>query len=1057
MLSGAQPVRSAAQGAGGRGRGKGRPAAMRLRCVGLGLVLWLAGLAAAPAQRAYNWRVYKIADGLPTPECSAVSVDFHTNIYARHPRLDTATVLDGFSLRSLPLAAAGADRLYASPGGRQVWTTYPDGLREALGGEWLSFPVKEIAAELRSSNRDPAHPIPLCPVRQGRVLCLLPEQLLDLNAEATNAPRTLTVRAVGQTGLGRFLDLTIARDGGLLITGAKGVARVPGPARLIKPETRWEEALLPAGFGARNLSQPTEDAEGGITAIAETPDGKSRLIVHYDDREGWSLPPGLPAAAREQAQRAWRGPLGTWWATGGEGLFQWDPAGRQMIENEEVQARRYFDLALEPGGAFWLASSDGLFRYAPRTWRNLDAPEPVTFPVGGLAEDDAGRLWLAGTNALYAWRNDLWARYELPAPWAEDLRELRSLHPLANGDLWVETRGRVLQLGTARGDFQLLGSPVGAGGLRALGRYRDGRLAVQSSRPELAATSYHLALYDGVAFQPWPLPEPESGLGPELTVFCALQNGDLWLGGRGGLAWYHDRKWVMFRAATGDAPEGVLRLVELADGRFWCANRDQLWQFDGQGWTRLRSGFDQINSVVRFGDGAWLASNGGLYRYFQGAWVENGIDEGLPPAAVKQVYLDRHDRLWAATARGLSRFYPEADPDPPRTTIVPPAGRIENLEVGSPVTLTFTGQDKWKYTPRDRLLFSYRLDDKDWTIFQESNSVSLFDLGSGNHVFQVRAMDRNCNMDPRPARLEFALALPWYKESRLMFIAGTGVAAVLFFAGLAFNRHRRLVRSYAEVERQVAERTRQLERANQELLQSQKMTALGTLAAGIAHDFNNILSIIQGSAQIIEANLDNPDKIRTRLDRIKTVVEQGAGIVRAMLGFSRSSDREPGPCDLNLVVEDTVKLLGDRFLREVELDFARGAQLPPVPGPKDFIQQILLNILFNAAEASAARKHVVLATGQIATLPSGLALAPAAAPAYVFVTIRDFGCGITPENLPRIFEPFFTTKALSSRRGTGLGLSMVYELAKKMNAGLAVSSVVNEGTTFTLLLPVPAA
>ncbi len=81
-------------------------------------------------------------------------------------------------------------------------------------------------------------------------------------------------------------------------------------------------------------------------------------------------------------------------------------------------------------------------------------------------------------------------------------------------------------------------------------------------------------------------------------------------------------------------------------------------------------------------------------------------------------------------------------------------------------------------------------------------------------------------------------------------------------------------------------------------------------------------------------------------------------------------------------------------------------------------------------------------------------LTPGAAAAYVSVSVQDFGCGIPPENLPRIFEPFFTTKALSARRGTGLGLSMVYELAKKMEAGLAVESVVDQGSTFTLILPV---
>jgi signal transduction histidine kinase len=87
-------------------------------------------------------------------------------------------------------------------------------------------------------------------------------------------------------------------------------------------------------------------------------------------------------------------------------------------------------------------------------------------------------------------------------------------------------------------------------------------------------------------------------------------------------------------------------------------------------------------------------------------------------------------------------------------------------------------------------------------------------------------------------------------------------------------------------------------------------------------------------------------------------------------------------------------------------------------------------------------------------LPAGLALAPATAAAYVSISVQDFGSGIAPEIMPRIFEPFFTTKALSARRGTGLGLSMVYELAKKLAAGLAVQSGVDQGSTFTLILPV---
>ena len=232
------------------------------------------------------------------------------------------------------------------------------------------------------------------------------------------------------------------------------------------------------------------------------------------------------------------------------------------------------------------------------------------------------------------------------------------------------------------------------------------------------------------------------------------------------------------------------------------------------------------------------------------------------------------------------------------------------------------------------------------------------------------------------------------------------------------------------------------------------MNALGALAAGIAHDFNNILSIIKGSAQIIEDNLDNPGKVRTRVDRINTVVEQGAGIVKGLLGFSRESPEPAAPCDLNAVLNDTVKLLGDRFLHEVQITLERAPALPEVTCSRDFIQQVLLNLILNAAESMDKRKQVVLSTRLLDKPPVSPVLAPAPAARYLAVSVRDFGCGISPDNLPRIFEPFFTTKAFSARRGTGLCLSMVYELAKKMEAGIAVETVVDQGSTFTLILPV---
>jgi len=458
-----------------------------------------------------------------------------------------------------------------------------------------------------------------------------------------------------------------------------------------------------------------------------------------------------------------------------------------------------------------------------------------------------------------------------------------------------------------------------------------------------------------------------------------------------------------------------------------------------------------VNALHCTRDGTlWIATSEGVHRQTQTVWIANGVEDGLPSPDVRGVYELVTGGMVVETPNGWSAFHPENDIAAPQTSIASDETRYPEDAI---IRLEFGGRDKWKQTTSDRLLFSYRLDARDWSPFQETREVTFTDLKVGRHYFQVRAMDRAGNIDQKRARLELNVLVPWYRETRLVFILTGALVVAIFFAGLAFNRHRKLQASYKEIERQVAERTHQLELANRELLHSQKMNALGALSAGIAHDFNNILSIIKGSAQIIEDNTDNPDKIRVRVDRIKTVVQQGAEVVDAMLGFSRSTDEPPAPCDLNLVVDETRKLLGDRFLREVEVHFERGNGIPEISIRRDFVQQILLNLIFNAAESMSGGKQITLATRLAEKLPAELFLSPAVAQQYVFISVSDIGSGIAPEIKSRIFEPFFTTKALSTKRGTGLGLSMVYELAKKLEAGLAVESEVGKGSTFTLILP----
>jgi len=1010
-------------------------------------------------QKASNWRAYKVSSGLPSPVCASVTIAPRGKVLVTHPGISNITELDGYSVKTIPAPRPLGNRVYQSPAG-QFWTVVPEGLLDfKTNGASSLHPLPEIAALFKAGPFRPPDPVPLCPVRQGLVLFLLPDRLAELDCSDSHHARTLVLRLAGQTGLERFTGLCPARgyagEAGLWIGGAHGLAKVSGPTRNLNAQSEWREYLFPPTLQIQDLRQLHEDTSGNITGLVESSQTRQKLIAHFDGQR-WSL----DTATAERLRFAWRGPDGTGWAANTNTLFQYPPGATELTEYEDLTARAYNDLAVEPGGDFWLATSDGLFRYAPLAWRTPPAAQHIDSPIRCLTMDQQGRLWFISGSLLHSLHAGHHEEFPFPPGNRRRLQATRALVALKNGTLLLNAGGELVSFSPAAG-FSSPPLSENAERRKVLGTLLDGTVCAQTSVLAGTNLAYRLEISsDGSHFQPFPDAPPPEVLDGEMTALFAAQNGDLWLSGEQGTAWFHDNTWRLFASDDQTTPRAALSFIEMADGKVWCANQDQIWEFDGRNWPVIRGGFEPVNAMVRTRDGSvWVAAASGLYRYLpaHNAWIENGAEEGLPSADIREVFEDYTGRLWVGTGRGLCYYDPQADRDPPLTRIRQFPGSGAETRQGGTVTLSFSGShDRWDYTPPSRLLFSYQLDTNEWTRFSEEANPSFPDQPSGTHFLSVRAMDRNGNLEPRAARYQFDVVLPWYKETRLVLIALGGLAGALFFAALAFNRHHRLLHSYAEVEKKVAQRTQELEIAHRELVHSQKMTALGTLAAGIAHDFNNILSIIQGSAQIIEENLDNPPKIRTRVDRIKTVVEQGAGIVKAMLGFSRDSGQAPAQCDLNAVVEDTIKLLGDRFLREVQVSFEPAQALPPLAASKDLIQQVLLNFIFNAAESMTARKRITLASKLVDKLPPDLVLPPAKAPAYVTIAVGDFGCGIPPDNLPRIFEPFFTTKAFSAHRGTGLGLSMVYQLAGRMGAGLTVDSTPEQGSTFTLILAVPS-
>lgn len=221
--------------------------------------------------------------------------------------------------------------------------------------------------------------------------------------------------------------------------------------------------------------------------------------------------------------------------------------------------------------------------------------------------------------------------------------------------------------------------------------------------------------------------------------------------------------------------------------------------------------------------------------------------------------------------------------------------------------------------------------------------------------------------------------------------------------------------------------------------QSEKMAALGTLAAGIAHEVNNPIGIISSRIQLMLAD-GCPSELRDDLLVLHRNAQRVARIAQGLLSFSRHSPGVRAPVDLNRVVEETL-LLVDRQLakQSIRVETRLDPTVPPVVGDANALQQVVLNLVTNSWEAMAG------AGGEISIEVA----AAAGRPGWVALVVADTGPGIAPENLPKIFDPFYTTKT----EGTGLGLSVSYGIIRDHHGTVDVQSDPGKGTTFTLAFP----
>jgi signal transduction histidine kinase len=264
----------------------------------------------------------------------------------------------------------------------------------------------------------------------------------------------------------------------------------------------------------------------------------------------------------------------------------------------------------------------------------------------------------------------------------------------------------------------------------------------------------------------------------------------------------------------------------------------------------------------------------------------------------------------------------------------------------------------------------------------------------------------------------------------------------------------RLVRLAPAVRRAMQEVTERAKRKRLEtqLMDAQKMEALGHLAGGVAHDFNNILAVIMGYSDILIADLDPKNPLRNHAEQIQHAAQQAAGLTRQLLVFSRKQTVQSIVLDLNNVMADLTQMLRRIINENIEMTIVPGKEIGRVKADAGYVGQVLMNLVVNARDAMPEGGKLSIATSNV-TLDETYARTHAGVTPgdYVMLSVSDTGMGMTDEVKANLFKAFFTTKL--SGKGTGLGLATCQTIVKQCGGHIGLYSEPGRGATFKIYFP----
>lgn len=985
-----------------------------------------------------HWRHWNKENGLQKDWVNCFEEDFFGNIIINQG--EYASIYDGYTFRSIP-SPDGYTRIYQNLDG-QFCTEDHRGLKILENNQW-------VLHELGEDNTFPTGTDYLVTFKKDKFYLLNQNELIYYDAVLKE--KKVLKRAI-ETPLEAFNKMVSSPEGNILILGIKGVAEIILQNHQWNEMVEWNYYLFPNDIQyTRPLSfYCYPNREYAVSLL--TGNKKNRHFLHFKNNQ-WTV------RCSGDFAFGWLGPNDGIWLTRlneDESRFTllfYNNDIWYQIEPNKFNSTIYF-IVSNKKESFWINNSNGLTQFSAPLWRqeySFPDQKDIGIIMSGL-KDSSDNTWIVSDNKLFEKKDKQWLSYNLPIE--EDIGFITpgSLIEAPNQSVYIKGSRAIAHFDSDSKQFKLINHP----------NFPEDKYVFMGSHVTLPDQTLMMCVFDSKnkipylerfnhqSFEPM---YDFSTINPQSSIssIVPVDQNEFWL--ETGNKIFGIKNGEIFRPNLSKQLENfnINTLVKRNNGTVWIESSDSFLIYDGNQIVREnKPDIDRFFSFQETTDGViWFTSNKGVHRYFQNSFILNNFEEGLFDSPVNFLLQLSEDHFLAGGDLGLRQFDRQLDQDPPDTAI-PSELNSHEFSQNALLRFHFDGIDRWNFTPKVRLLYSYKINQESWSPFQEKSEITIDQFQPGNYTLSVRAMDRNLNIDPTPAIFKFQIMPPWYLEPAFLVWSVFASFITCIFGYAAVRNYLHLNRSLIKTQQTV----NVLEQTKEDLIRAKVSAESATKAkdsflARMSHEIRTPLNGIVGNLELL--SIVKSEEQKSDLIRLSNLSAQTLqGIIGDVLDFAKIEadlfELDQVEVTLQVVIEEVFSMLCVRASQKQLVMIADLDPNLPVKVHSDPIRlrQVLINLINNAIKFTEnggifIRVYCKNVTTEISE---------------ICFEILDTGSGFEPSKKQDIFKEFVqdgTSKKMSE--GTGLGLPICKRIVQLMGGKIDCEGFPGVGSKFWFSIP----